>query len=76
VRTLQRKHIVIAAGQIVLVIVELQVDLFAGAVAGGIIPFFKRRGQSAINAPDAALPRKLPVPADMNSVLRKLDNID
>jgi len=64
-------------------IVEHQVDLFAalgtgggaGAVGAGIITFFKRRGQSAIDALDAALPGKPAVPADMTATLRGLDKL-
>ena len=64
-------------------IVEHQVDLFAalgtgggaGAVGAGIITFFKRRGQSAIDALDAALPGKSAVPADMTATLRELDKL-
>lgn len=64
-------------------IVEHQVDLFAalgtgggaGAVGAGIITFFKRRGQSAIDALDAALPGKPAVPADMTATLRELDKL-
>jgi hypothetical protein len=62
-------------------IVEHQVDLFAalgtggmtGAIGAGIISFFKRRGQSAIDALDAALPGKPAVPAEMTAALRELD---
>ena len=62
-------------------IVEHQVDLFAalgtggitGAIGAGIISFFKRRGQSAINALDAALPGKPAVPAEMTATLREID---
>lgn len=62
-------------------IVEHQVDLFAalgtggsaGAVGAGIIGVFKRRGQSAIDALDAVLPGKKPVPSDMTAQLRELD---
>ena len=62
-------------------IVEHQVDLFAalgtgggaGAVGAGIITFFKRRGQSAIDALEAALPGKPAVPADMIATLREVD---
>ena len=62
-------------------IAEHQVDLFAalgtggalGAIGTGIITFFKRRGQNAIDALDAALPGKLKVPADMTATLRELD---
>ena len=65
-------------------IVEHQVDLFAalgtggmtGAIGAGIISFFKRRGQSAIDALDAALPGKTIVPPEITSALRKLDKID
>jgi fluoride ion exporter CrcB/FEX len=65
-------------------IVEHQVDLFAalgtgastGAVGAGIISFFKRRGQSAIDALDAALPGKPAVPPEIAAALRKLDKID
>ncbi|QCB42991.1 hypothetical protein E5673_12820 [Sphingomonas sp. PAMC26645] len=64
-------------------IVEHQVDLFAalgtgggaGAVGAGIITFFKRRGQSAIDALDAALPGKPAVPPDMTATLRGLDKL-
>jgi hypothetical protein len=64
-------------------IVEHQVDLFAalgtgggaGAVGAGIITFFKRRGQSAIDALDAALPGKPAVPADMTATLRELNKL-
>jgi hypothetical protein len=62
-------------------IAEHQVDLFAalgsggmcGAVGAGIISFFKRRGQSAIDALDAVLPGKPAVPADMTATLREID---
>ena len=62
-------------------IAEQQVDLFAalgtggalGAIGTGIITFFKRRGQNAIDALDAALPGKPAVPADMTATLRELD---
>ncbi len=62
-------------------IAEHQVDLFAalgsggmcGAVGAGIISFFKRRGQSAIDALDAVLPGKPAVPADMAATLREID---
>jgi hypothetical protein len=62
-------------------IVEHQVDLFAalgtggmtGAIGAGIISFFKRRGQSAIDALDAALPGKPAVPAEMKAALREID---
>lgn len=65
-------------------IVEHQVDLFAalgtggavGAVGAGIITFFKKRGQSAIDVLDAALPGKPAVPPEITSALRKLDKID
>ncbi len=65
-------------------IVEHQVDLFAalgtggmiGAVGAGIITFFKKRGQSAIDVLDAALPGKSAVPPEITSALRKLDKID
>jgi hypothetical protein len=65
-------------------IVEHQVDLFAalgtggmtGAIGAGIISFFKRRGQSAIDALDAALPGKPVVPPEIAAALRKLDKID
>jgi hypothetical protein len=65
-------------------IVEHQIDLFAalgtgggaGAIGAGIITLFKRRGQSAIDALDAALPGKPVIPPEMTSALRKLDNID
>jgi hypothetical protein len=65
-------------------IVEHQVDLFAalgtggmiGAVGAGIITFFKKRGQSAIDVLDAALPGKPVVPPEMAATLRKLDKID
>jgi hypothetical protein len=65
-------------------IVEHQVDLFAalgtggmtGAIGAGIISFFKRRGQSAIDALDAALPGKAIVPPEIAAALRKLDKID
>jgi hypothetical protein len=61
-------------------IAEHQVDLFAalgtggalGAIGTGIITFFKRRGQNAIDALDAALPGKPAVPADMTATLREL----
>lgn len=64
-------------------IVEHQVDLFAalgtgggaGAIGAGIITLFKRRGQSAIDALDAALPGKPTVPADMAATLRELDKL-
>ncbi len=62
-------------------IAEHQVDLFSalgtggalGAIGTGIITFFKRRGQNAIDALDAALPGKPAVPADMTATLRELD---
>lgn len=62
-------------------IAEQQVDLFAalgtggalGAIGTGIITFFKRRGQNAIDALDAALPGKPAVPADITATLRELD---
>jgi len=62
-------------------IAEHQVDLFAalgtggalGAIGTGIITFFKRRGQNAIAALDAALPGKPVVPADMTATLREID---
>ncbi|WP_156359618.1 hypothetical protein [Sphingomonas sp. Leaf28] len=62
-------------------IVEHQVDLFAalgtggmtGAVGAGVITFFKRRGQSAIDALDAALPGKSTVPPEMTATLREID---
>lgn len=62
-------------------IVEHQVDLFAalgtgggaGAIGAGIITLFKRRGQSAIDALDAALPGKPVVPPEMTAALRELD---
>jgi hypothetical protein len=62
-------------------IVEHQVDLFAalgtggmcGAVGAGVITFFKRRGQSAIDALDAVLPGKTSIPADMTATLREID---
>ncbi|MBD8471190.1 hypothetical protein IFT87_13385 [Sphingomonas sp. CFBP 8765] len=62
-------------------IAEQQVDLFAalgtggalGAIGTGIITFFKRRGQNAIDALDAALPGKPVIPADMTATLRELD---
>jgi hypothetical protein len=65
-------------------IVQHQVDLFAalgtggtaGAVGAGIISFFKRRGQSAIDALDAALPGKPAVPADMTATLREIERKD
>ncbi|MBD8549495.1 hypothetical protein [Sphingomonas sp. CFBP 8764] len=65
-------------------IVEHQVDLFAalgtgggaGAVGTGIITFFQRRGQNAIDALDAALPGKSVVPPEITAALRKLDKID
>lgn len=64
-------------------IVEHQVDLFAalgtgastGAVGAGIISFFKRRGQSAIDALDAALPGKPAVPPEMTATLREIDKL-
>lgn len=64
-------------------IAEHQVDLFAalgtggtaGAIGAGIISFFKRRGQSAIDALDAALPGKPAVPAEMTATLREIDKI-
>ncbi len=64
-------------------IVEHQVDLFAalgtgastGAVGAGIISFFKRRGQSAIDALDAALPGKPAVPPEMAATLREIDKL-
>jgi hypothetical protein len=62
-------------------IVEHQVDLFAalgtggmcGAAGAGIITFFKRRGQGAIDALDAVMPGKRPVPPDMTAALREID---
>jgi len=65
-------------------ITEHQVDLFAalgtggtaGAIGAGIISFFKRRGQSAIDALEAALPGKPAVPADMTATLRELDKAE
>ena len=62
-------------------IAEHQVDLFAalgtggmcGAVGAGIITFFKRRGQSAIDALEAVLPGKPAVPPEMTAALRELD---
>lgn len=62
-------------------IAEHQVDLFAalgtggmmGAVGAGIISFFKRRGQNAIDALDAALPGKPAVPPEMTATLREID---
>lgn len=62
-------------------IAEHQVDLFAalgtggtaGAIGAGIISFFKRRGQSAIDALDAALPGKPAVPPEMTATLREID---
>ncbi len=62
-------------------IVEYQIDLFAalgtgggfGAIGTGIITFFKRRGQSAIDALDAVLPGKPAVPDDMKATLREID---
>lgn len=62
-------------------IAEHQVDLFAalgtggtaGAVGAGIISFFKRRGQSAIDALDAVIPGKPAVPEDMKATLREMD---
>jgi hypothetical protein len=64
-------------------IVEHQVDLFAalgtgggtGAVGTGIITFFKRRGQSAIDALDAALPGKPAIPPEMTATLREIDKL-
>ncbi len=64
-------------------IAEHQVDLFAalgtggtaGAVGAGIISFFKRRGQSAIDALDAALPGKPAVPPEMTATLREIDKL-
>lgn len=64
-------------------IAEHQVDLFAalgtggtaGAVGAGIISFFKRRGQNAIDALDAALPGKPAVPPEMTATLREIDKI-
>ena len=44
-----------------------------GAIGTGIITFFKRRGQNAIDALDAALPGKPAVPADITATLRELD---
>jgi len=62
-------------------IAEQQVNLFAalgtggalGAIGTGIITFFKRRGQSAIDALEAAMPGKPVVPADMTATLREID---
>ncbi|MEG3165530.1 hypothetical protein U1701_13090 [Sphingomonas sp. PB2P19] len=64
-------------------IAEHQVDLFAalgtgggcGAVGAGIISFFKRRGQSAIDALEAALPGKPAVPPEITAALRELDKL-
>jgi hypothetical protein len=64
-------------------IVEHQVDLLprsaprgiTGAVNTGIITFFKRRGQSAIDALDAALPCK-PIEPEITAALPKLDKTD
>lgn len=64
-------------------IVEHQVDLFAalgtggmtGAIGAGIISFFKRRGQSAIDALDAALPGKSAVPPEMTATLREIEKL-
>lgn len=64
-------------------IVEYQVDLFAalgtgggfGAIGAGIITFFKRRGQSAIDALEAVLPGKPAVPPEMTAALRELDKL-
>ncbi|KQM65778.1 hypothetical protein ASE75_05980 [Sphingomonas sp. Leaf17] len=65
-------------------IVEHQVDLFAalgtggtaGAVGAGIISFFKRRGQSAIDALDAVIPGKPVVPPEMTAAPREIDKTD
>ena len=62
-------------------IAEHQVNLFAalgtggtlGAIGAGIISFFKRRGQSAIDALDAAIPGRPIVPADMTATLREIE---
>ena len=62
-------------------IAEHQVDLFAalgtgggcGAVGAGIITFFKRRGQSAIDALEALVPGKPAVPPEMTAALREID---
>ena len=64
-------------------IVEHQVDLFAalgtggmtGAIGASIISFFKRRGQSAIDALDAALPGKSSVPPEMTATLREIEKL-
>lgn len=64
-------------------IAEHQVDLFAalgtggaaGGVGAGIISFFKRRGQSAIDALDAVMPGKPAVPPEMTATLREIDKV-
>jgi hypothetical protein len=65
-------------------IVEHQVNLLAAldtegmtaAIGSGIISSFKRCGQSAVDALDAALSGKSIVPPEIASALRKLDKID
>jgi hypothetical protein len=64
-------------------IAEQQVDLFAalgtggmtGAIGTGIITFFKRRGQSAIDALDAVIPGKPAIPPEMTATLREIDKL-
>lgn len=64
-------------------IAEQQVDLFAalgtggglGALGNGIIAFFKRRAQSAIDALDALSGGHKP-PPEMTELLRKIDAAD
>jgi hypothetical protein len=65
-------------------IADQQVDLFAalgtggtaGAIGAGIISFFKRRGQSAIDALDAVIPGKPAVPPEMTATLREIERRD
>jgi hypothetical protein len=44
-------------------------------VGAGIISFFKRRGQSAIDALDAVIPGKLAVPPEMTATLREIGKL-
>lgn len=62
-------------------IVDHQPALFAalgtggicGAAGAGIITLFKRRGQNAIDALDAVIPGKRPVPPEITAALREID---
>jgi tRNA 2-selenouridine synthase SelU len=56
-------------------VAALGTEGITGAVNTGIITFFKRRGQSAIDALDAALPCK-PIKPEITAALPKLDKID